>query len=61
VWWIVSASTVTHNTNYDTVVFNLDGQASSVLGSEVECYLPPGGNVMLDYSYRIFQFFDTWN
>ena len=59
-WWIYPASAVQNNGSYDTVVINMPG-GYSFLGQEVECYLPPGGNVMLDYRFRQSIYYDWWN
>ena len=56
-WWYFAPNTVTNNTSYDTVSWNMSDTAET-LGMEVECYLPPGGSVLADYQYRTSITFD---
>ena len=56
-WWYISPTNVTNNSSYDTVTWNLS-DTTEPLGMEVECYLPPGGTVLVDYQYRTGLSFD---
>jgi hypothetical protein len=59
-WWVFPTSSVQSGSNYDTVVLTLPNQYYAEVGEEVECGVPSGGDVILDYSVQTTVFFPSW-